>query len=309
MIVSVSRRTDVPAFYSEWFYNRLKSEEVLSVNPFNRKQVSRISLKKNDVDCFIFWTKNPKKFIERLDELNGYNYYFQFTLNSYSKDVEPLVPDKREVINTFKELSKRIGKEKVIWRYDPILLNEYYTIEYHLKWFERLTSELCDYTERVVISFIDIYKKTKRNSKGLNLRELDDSAKLELAKSMSAIAKRYNLRIETCSESIDLDEFNIHKSKCIDVELISQIIDTDINYSNDQNQRDECGCIRSVDIGVYNTCLHMCKYCYANFSENVIKKNIELHDVNSKILLGNLRGDEKITHREAKRDNQIRFDI
>jgi len=301
MIISVSRRTDIPAFYSEWFFNRLKEGFVLSVNPFNRKMLTKLSLKQEDVTCFVFWTKNPSNFIKRLDELDGYSFYFQFTLNSYQKDLEPNVPLKKGLIKNFIELSEKIGKERVIWRYDPILINEKYTKEYHYKWFEELCKKLHDYTNKVVISFIDFYNKTKRNTKELNIQKIEPSEIEEVAAKLSEIARKYYLRIETCSESIDLEKYNICHGKCIDDVLIGKIIgDEKFSAEKDRFQRKECGCVNSSDIGAYNTCLHNCLYCYANFNKKTIRENNLLHDPESPLLIGKVEPDMKIYDRNEK---------
>lgn len=302
-VVSVSRRTDIPAFYSEWFMNGIRRGYVDSINPFNRKYVSRISLKSNDVICFVFWTKNPKPFIKCLDELDnlGYKYYFQFTLNPYSFDVERNVPNKsKEVINTFKELSNKIGKEKVIWRYDPILINSKYTKEYHYKYFEELAIKLKDYTNKIIISFIDLYKKTKRNTKDLFIEEFDDNTINEIASRLSLIANKYGLELSTCSEQIDLDTYGIKHGKCIDDLLISEIIkDKEFSLKKDKHQRKKCGCCESIDLGANNTCKHFCSYCYANNNEKMVLNNINNHNPKSTLLCGKLQGDEVIHWRNG----------
>lgn len=172
MILSVSRRTDIPNYYSEWFYNRIKEEFLYVRNPMNPHQISKIDLSPDVVDCIVFWTKNPEPMINRLDELAAYHYYFQFTLTGYGKEIECNVPHKRErMIPVFQELSKRIGKQKVIWRYDPIIFTKTYTPEYHLKAFEQIAMALRGYTEKCVISFVDVYAKNKKNMKSINSYE------------------------------------------------------------------------------------------------------------------------------------------
>lgn len=300
MIVSVSRRTDIPAFYSEWFFNRIKEGFVYVKNPFNTKQVSHIQLTPETVDCFVFWTKDPEPMVNRLDELKNFNYYFQFTLTSYRKDVEKGTRVKKDIINTFKCLSKTIGKEKVIWRYDPILLSEIYTKEYHYEWFEKFCSQLRGHTERCVISFLDLYKKTERNAKELRLKPMSESDMNEMAATLAAISSRYNIKIETCSEGIDLGKYGIKKGKCIDDRLISKIINADVIVDKDHTQREVCGCVKSVDIGEYNTCKHNCLYCYANFNDKLVEENNLKHNPNSPLLVGELTGEEKITVRDMK---------
>lgn len=311
LIISASRRTDIPAFYSEWLFNRIREGYLLVRNPMNVHQISRINLNPEVVECIVFWTKNPKPMMNKLHELEKYNFYFQFTLNSYDKSIEPNVPKKNELIETFIELSKQIGKDKVIWRYDPILLTDVFTKEYHFKWFEYLAQVLCNYTNKCVISFVDLYKKTERNLKGINLLPMSKNDMEEIASKISKIGSNYNLVIESCSEEIDLNKFNIEHGKCIDDKLISKITGKVFNIEKDPNQRDICGCVRSIDIGTYNTCMNGCLYCYANFSKDAVAKNVSLHDSKSPLLFGNLNGKEKIIDREmqifGKKEEQISF--
>ncbi|MFL0250706.1 DUF1848 domain-containing protein [Clostridium neuense] len=311
MIVSVSRRTDIPAFYSEWFFNRIKEGFVYVINPFNRKQISKVELTPKTVDLFVFWTKDAEPMLKRLDELKEFNYYFQFTITSYRNDIEKAIRRKSDIIKTFKKLSKIIGKEKVIWRYDPILLNEFYTKEYHYKWFEKFCIELSGYTEKCIISFLDLYSKTKRNTKNLGLKEIDKNDMCDIAEKFAGIALKYNIKLETCSEEIDFSKFGIKKGKCIDDELISRIIKCPIKVKKDDTQREVCGCVKSIDIGEYNTCKHNCLYCYANFNYDTVEKNYLMHDSKSSILALHLIGDEKITIRDMKsikcEVNQLKF--
>lgn len=308
MIVSVSRRTDIPAFYSEWFFNRLKEGFVYVLNPMNVKQVSKIELNPETVDCFVFWTKNAKPMLKRLDELKDYKYYFQYTITGYKSDVEKGVLNKKDVIKTFQELSKKIGKDRVILRYDPIFFSEEYSVEYHCKAFKKLCLQLDGYTEKCVISFIDLYKKTERNTKELNivLTTMEDIK--ELSKRFSVIAKDHGMNIETCSEEYDLTEFGITKGKCIDDKLVSHVMGYEVNVNKDDTQREVCGCVKSIDIGQYNTCKHHCLYCYANFNYNQVEENCKLHDKNNPLLIGILRHDAKITVRTMKSIKGNRLD-
>lgn len=313
MILSVSRRTDIPAFYSKWFFNRMKEGYFLVKNPMNPHQISRVEINPSIIDCIVFWTKNPKPMLNQLDYLKGYNYYFQFTLTPYDKSLEPNVPRKKYIIDTFVELSERIGKDKVIWRYDPIILTDIYTKEYHYKWFEYLAHKLSNYTDKCVISFLDLYKKTERNMKEIKVTPLLKSDMEEMADRLSKIAYKYNLILESCSEEIPLDKFGINHGKCIDDKLISKLIGCNINAQKDQNQREVCGCVKSMDIGAYNTCKHHCLYCYANFSKVTVEKQILEHDINSPLLIGNLTGNEKISNREIKsfieKEEQIKLEL
>lgn len=310
MILSVSRRTDIPNYYSDWFINRIKEGFLYVRNPMNAHQISRIDLSPEIVDCIVFWTKNPANIIDKLDFLQNYVYYFQFTLTGYGKDVEPNLPNKRgELIPTFRRLSKKIGKEKIIWRYDPILLSKRYTMDYHLKAFEEIACNLADYTKKIVISFVDLYSKTQRNTRELGIKQMTDEEIMHLAGKMAQIASKYHLAIETCAEQIDLQEAGIQHGSCIDKNLIEQILGCKLIAGKDKNQRRECGCLESVEVGTYNTCLNGCKYCYANFHENKVKDNVKIYDPYAALLCGNITPDDKITDRKVKslKDRQMSF--
>lgn len=313
MIISASRRTDIPTYYSEWFYSRIKEGFVYVRNPMNIHQVSKISLSPDVVDGIVFWTKNPTPMIDKLDELKDYIYYFQFTLNSYGIDVEPHVPSKNDVIiPSFKKLSNKIGKDKVVWRYDPIFFNEKYTIDYHIKYFNILCSSLKDYTEKCTVSFIDLYRNTERNIKSLNVIVPSTEQKLELMSTFSEIAKNSGIYIDTCAEDIDLDKFGIKHAHCIDKERFERLGEYKLNLDKDKNQRPECGCISSIDIGAYNTCKNGCLYCYANYSQNVVNKNFTDHNPHSPLISGEIQNNDVITIRDVKsyRDCQLNlFDI
>ncbi len=238
MILSVSRRTDIPSYYSEWFYNRIKEGFVLVRNPMNPHQISKISLSPEVVDCIVFWTKNPEPMMDRLEELSAYPYYFQFTLTGYGKDVECNVPHKKEkMIPVFQRLAEKIGKQRVIWRYDPILFNATYTPEYHLKAFEQIASALEGYTERCVISFVDEYAKIRKNLKDLAVYELKEAELLAFAKNLRESAERHGIMVGSCAESIDLQECGIEHNSCIDKKLIEALIGSRLNAAKDKNQR------------------------------------------------------------------------
>ena len=288
MIISASRRTDIPAFYSEWFFNRLRDGYVFTRNPYNTKQIKRISLLPEDVDCFVFWSKDPASFRNRLSELENFNYYFQFTLTPYEKDLEPWVPYKKELLDTFISLSMMVGKEKIIWRYDPILLNDKYDFSFHLHYFESIARIISPYTEKCVISFIDIYANSAKNLEDLNVREPSRDEMISFAKEFKLIADHCGFRIASCAESIDLDSMGILHNKCIDNILIERIIGRELNYIKDRYQREDCGCVESIDIGAYNTCTHGCLYCYANFNRKSAIDNFDKHRKESPFLIGNL---------------------
>lgn len=301
MILSVSRRTDIPNYYSDWFFNRIKDGFVYVRNPMNAHQVSKIDITPKAVDCIVFWTKNPEPMIDRLDELNSYDYYFQFTLTGYGKDIECNVPHKKDkMIPIFQKLSTKIGMEKVIWRYDPILFTKRYTPQYHLKTFEQIATSLKGYTEKCVISFVDVYAKNKKNMELLGAYEIDKSELLQFSKKVAEIAKHNGIATGSCAEGIDLDACGIEHNCCIDKTLIENLIGCKLKAGKDKNQRQECGCMESVEIGTYNTCKNGCIYCYANYSPESVVKNCSKYDPKSPILCGVTDENDKITERKVK---------
>lgn len=308
MILSVSRRTDIPNYYSEWFLNRIKDGYLYVRNPINIHQISKINISPDVVDCIVFWTKNPEPMLKKLNQLEKYKYYFQFTLTGYGRDVEPGVPHKRDrMIYIFKQLSGMLGREKVIWRYDPILITDKYTIDYHIKAFHEIASKLNGYCNRVVISFVDFYAKIKRSMNEINAFALTQEEMLSLAKTLAVIAKDNNMQIESCAEKVDLTGCGIKRGSCIDKALIESIIGMPIKANKDKNQREECGCMESIDVGAYNTCLNGCKYCYANENKERVQGNIVLYNIHSPLLCSAITEEDRIYEREVKsvKENQI----
>ena len=260
MIISASRRTDIPAFYGDKFMKNLESGFACVKNPFNPNQVSKVSLAKDDVDCFVFWTKDAQNFIKHLDKIDslGYKYYFLFTLTPYGKDVEVNLRDKKDIIKTFQELSVRIGKEKLIWRYDPIIIGNGIDVAYHIKMFKRMCELLASYTETVIFSFLLEYKKIGKQT----FRRPNENEIKQIGDEFAKIAKEHNIKIKTCAEEIDFNN-GIERASCIDKELIERIIGRPVKADRDTGQRPKCRCVKSRDIGEYNTCKFGCKYCYA----------------------------------------------
>lgn len=299
MILSVSRRTDIPAFYSDWFFNRLKAGFVCVRNPMYPEKVSKISLDKEVIDCIVFWTKNVKPMLDRLDELDGYNYYFQYTLNPYGTDVEPIIGINRNTnIETMIHLSERIGADKVIWRYNPIFTSQKYTKDYHIKSFKEMAESLCGYTSRVVISFLDLYGQTKRNMP--DIEEFDETECRDLVRQLVQIAKDNGMIVESCAEKIDLSEEGVMHGLCVDKNLIEEIVGYRLTGGKDKGQRQECGCMESIDIGVYNTCKNGCKYCYAMYGEKDIVENIKAYNPESPILCGIEMPTDIVTERNMR---------
>lgn len=297
MIISASRRTDIPAFFGEWFINRINEGFCRSVNPFNPGQVKRVSLQPEDVDVIVFWSKNPAPFVKHLDYLDskGYRYYFQFTLNDYPAVFEPNVPSVEERIAGFITLSRKIGAPKVVWRYDPIVISSITPVEYHLKRISALAGRLKGCTERLVISFMDFYTKLDGRLKKLEAEEgitfhditaPEGRDSLEqLACGIKTICDAEGIEVFSCAEKTDLEGTGIKHGSCIDGELINRLFNTGKVFRRDGNQRKECLCAASTDIGAYNTCKFQCSYCYANFSGKSIHKNLERYSVKGDSLI------------------------
>ena len=310
MILSVSRRTDIPCFYSDWFFYRLKEGYVYTRNPMNPKQISRLELSPETIDCIVFWTKNPEPMLSRLSELEPYPYYVQFTLTSYGTDVEANVPHKREVmIPVFQTLSSEIGSKRVIWRYDPILFTKRYTPEYHVKAFRQMAEALNGYTEKCVISFVDTYAKNRKQMERLGVYDLPKEELEDFAKELCDIARENGMVMASCAEQIDLKHCGIVHNACIDKTLIEEIIGCKLKGARDKNQRPECGCMESIDIGTYHTCGNGCVYCYANHSEAQIKENLGKYEVHSPILCGKIGEDAKVTERKVVSLKEEQFSL
>ena len=271
MIVSVSRRTDIPAFYTEWFMQRIRKQYCTTVNPFNRNQISVVSLRPEDVDVMVFWTKNANPLLPHLHELDalGYRYYFQYTINGYGEAFEPNVPELDVCIETFLSLSERIGPERVIWRYDPVILSNRTGVAYHQERFSYILERLRLSTHRVVISVVDEYRKASINFRRLRAQGIEVSPAQEVAEIrtlcnfISQQTAEALIPIYSCAETLDLSSCGILPGKCIDADLIRKLFGIHTTTENDKSQRKQCGCMKSKDIGAYDTCSHGCAYCYA----------------------------------------------
>lgn len=300
MILSVSRRTDIPNYYSEWFYNRIREGFLYIRNPMNVHQVSEIRITPDVVDCIVFWTKNPLPMMDRLEELKSYPCYFQFTLTGYGKDVEINLPDKKaSLIPAFRELSNRIGRERVIWRYDPIFFSDKYTAQYHLKAFASIAEALKGYTEKCVISFLDLYANNRKKMESLSNYDLNDGELRKFAKKLSGIANDNHMEIGSCAEKTELDECGIVHNCCIDKTLIEKITGYGLQAGKDKNQRTECGCVESIDVGTYHTCKNGCAYCYANGSGKSVAKNVSKYDPASPLLCSRLETGDRVSRRKV----------
>lgn len=307
MILMVSGRCDIPAFYSKWFYRRLKEGYVDVRNPYNEHQISRIKLDKETIDCIGFCTKNPIPMMDRLAEIDPIPFYFQITLTPYHDDYERLSNTKGEIMEAIKKLSKLLGKQRVHVRYDPILLNNRYTMEYHEQAFEKLCKELQGMVNRVIISFVDIYKNTQKHMKELNLEALNEDKMRLLGAKLGGIGKKYGMQLQTCGEHINLTDYGITSEPCFSENILAEVIGFPIEFPKGKSVRENCTCLPTVDIGDYNCCPHLCKYCYANYDEVRIQHNLKRHDPLSSVLLGHIDAMDKITIREDKKKIQLKL--
>ena len=292
MILNTGSRTDVPAYYSEWFYNRIKEGFVYTRNPYNPKLIHSYKLNPSVVDVLVFCTKNPEPMMERLDEINHFNQFWGITLTAYGKDIEPNVPDKHRIIECIKELSNRFGSHSVEWRYDPVFLSDKYTKEVHLRSFEHIASKLSRSIEVCVISFIDLYQKTIKNFPGVNEVSLEDQ--IELIKAFVEIGKKYNIRIKTCLENKILEEYGVDTSGCLTQSVLERSLNQRLNIPKQNLAREGCECLLGNDIGAYNSCLHGCVYCYANYDMKLVRENMKKHNKNSPLLIGEINSDDTI---------------
>ncbi|MCG6881089.1 MAG: DUF1848 domain-containing protein [Deltaproteobacteria bacterium] len=270
MIISASRRTDIPAFYAKWFVNRLREGYCTVPNPFNPKQISRISLRPEDVDVIVFWTRYPDPLVPFLNELDdrGYRYYFLYTLMHNPRALDPKSPSHKRSLYTFRRLSNRIGNEKIIWRYDPMVFTPITDPNFHMTTYERIAEQLKGYTNRSIISIVDIYGKARKRlklleMKGIPIMQPTEENLSELMKSIAVSAKINGMKIQSCAEEPRLALYGIPPGKCIDDKLIRHVFGIEITFQKDPSQRSLCGCVASRDIGMYDTCLFGCVYCYA----------------------------------------------
>lgn len=311
MIIQTGMRTDIPAFYSQWFLNRIKEEFVLVRNPYHPSQVTRYRLSPDVVDLIAFCTKNPTLMLPHLDALDAYGQYWFVTITPYGKEIEPYVPEKQKVIEAFQKLSERIGAECVGWRYDPIFIDETYSIPYHLEAFEKMAAALSGYTKCCVISFIDIYKKVERNFP--SAREVSKQERLILGKELIRIAHKYGMVLKPCAEGTDLAPYGADCSGCMSVKTFETALHAhlDLPKRTNNQRKGQCACLLGADIGAYDTCAHMCKYCYANANAALVRENRKRHDPSSPFLIGTHMPEDVIHEAQQKSwiDRQLRLPI
>lgn len=296
MIISASRRTDLPAFYTPWFMNRVRAGYCGVPNPYNPAQVSYVSLRPDDVDVIAFWSRDPRPMFAHLDELEGRGMrsYFMVSLLNYPPPIDMGSPSLGRSLDTLETLSRRTGPDRVVWRYDPILLSDVTPPEFHLQNFERLAGALSGVTRRVIVSFYTPYAKADGRMQalaGMGARLIEPAGPRQpwfggLLRGMAEIAQRNGMAIQSCAEKRDLAPYGILPGKCIDDEFIFKVFGLRVADRKDPGQRDACGCVLSRDIGMYDTCLFGCPYCYATTDFALARANRAEHDPASPSLLG-----------------------
>jgi len=293
MIISASRRTDIPAFYAGWLMNRVRAGFCTVPNPVNPRQVSRVSLRPEDVDVIVFWTRDPKPLHARLAELDerGFRYYFQYTILANPRVLEPGTPPVEVAVNTFRSLADRIGPDRVVWRYDPVIITERTPEAYHLDRMASIAATLRGYTKRLVISLVDMYPHVEARFRSLGekgkpitlSREplADDGIRL-----MAGIAEANAMEISSCAEDIAWAEQRVRPGQCVDDQLIEKVFGISVTHQKDPHQRQACGCVVSKDIGAYDTCAFRCLYCYATRNAGAARRNRLKHDPEAPSLIG-----------------------
>lgn len=296
MVIHTGNRTDIPAFYSEWFRRRLKEGYVMVRNPYNEHSVNRYRLSPDVVDLIVFCTKNPHPLLPFPPELEAFRQYWFVTITPYGRDIEPNVPPYEKVLEDFRTLSKALGTKCVAWRYDPILIDDTYTVEKHIEAFEKMASYLSGYTEVCIISFIDLYEKVKKNYP--EVREVTQEEEITLVKEFVRIGRKYGIRIKSCAEGERLAPYAVDTSGCMTLKIYEEAIGRAIKAPVIKNNRALCACYLTCDIGAYNTCMHFCRYCYANFDKGAVRRNHALHDPSSPLLIGHLTAEDKVHEAE-----------
>ena len=301
MIINTGNRTDITQYYYKWLINRFDEEYVLVRNPMYRKQISKYYLKPELVDCVIFCSKNYKPILNQINQITeNFNTYFYYTITAYGNEIEPGVPNIDESINTLNELKETVGN-KISWRYDPILLTEEYTIERHIQTFKYLCENLKDSVNNCIFSFVDMYKKLDTNMPEIiNLKQKDI---IEIVKEIGEIGSRNNIKIQTCATKTDYTSYNIEKSGCITLKRLGEVNNINFKTLKHKGIRKNCQCIETRDIGAYNTCPNLCKYCYANNKKRDVMRNYKKHSSKSPLLIGSVEEDDII--KEAKQESFV----
>ncbi len=306
MIINTGQRTDIPAFYSKWFMNRIREGFVLVRNPYYPNLVTKFRLDPDVVDVIGFCTKNPRPMFPYLDELKPFGQFWYVSITGFGKDLEPNVPSIDQAIEDFKYLSNKVGKHAIGWRYTPIIVNSVYTVEHHIKTFERIASALDGYTSLAVFGFVDLYDKLKRNHP--EIQDCTDEDKIRLATSLLGIAKKHGMDLRLCSKEKWLKDYGIDVDGCMRIHDYETAIKTKMDIKQKmQARKGYCACYLSNDIGSYNSCLHLCTYCYANGNKEEVLRNFRDHDDDSPLLIGHLKPEDKV--RDAKQESYVNKQI
>lgn len=288
MIINTGGRTDTVQYYSQWLLNRFKEGFVYTRNPLFPSKVTRYELTPDTIDCIVFCSKNYEPVLERVHEITDkFNTYFHYTITAYGTDIEPRVPSIEKSIETLLKLENIVGKNRITWRYDPVLLTGKYTIDYHLKTFENMAKQLSGHIDRCIFSFVEMYKKLSVNMP--ELKAITDEQKTALARGMGKIAQEYNIHLQTCATNGDYTSFGIYPSGCMTLDILGNANNIKFKKLKHKGMRKHCHCIEARDIGAYDTCPNGCRYCYANSTPKKAIENFKLHNPNSPILLGKIK--------------------
>ncbi len=309
MILNTGNRTDIPAYYSKWFYNRIREGFVFARNPYNQQQVTRYLLDPEVIDCISFCTKNPAPMLPGLAQLSAFRQFWAVTITPYGRDIEPHVPAKEVVTESFCRLSEKVGPSRISWRYDPIFITEKYSLEFHLKTFAEMAAALAGYTDHCVISFLDLYDKTKRNfPEG---RSVNRQERFAIGQGFAEIAAAHGMRVKTCAEGRELEVFGVDAGGCQSQEVLERAIGLPLIVPGAAMTRGECSCVLGSDIGAYNTCGHGCLYCYANYDQDTVESNMNKHDPFSPFLIGDFMDGDiiKAAEQESWIQRQVTFDF
>jgi hypothetical protein len=298
MILNTGSRTDIPAFFAPWLLNRIREGYVLVRNPYRPDWITRYRIDPAVVDAIVFCSKNPRPLLPYLSELAPFRTYWHMTITPYGKDIEPRVPSVQQALATFKSLSLAVGKNAIAWRYDPVLLSGQYTLEFHVRAFKAMAQALHDYTGDCVVSFIDLYEKTKRNFPGV--RAVSPEEQHTLIHNFAKAACEAGMIIHLCHESPSLEEPNVDAKGCFTKEILEKALSIRLRPPVQKTARPGCPCLLGADIGAYNTCLHGCLYCYANYDQSSVHRNRQLHDPASPLLIGHVQKGDTIHDADQK---------
>lgn len=307
MILNTGSRTDIPAFYSDWFYNRIQEGYCLVRNPYYPEQVTKYVLSPQVIDAIVFCTKNQQPMLSRLSLLSQYCTFWFVTITPYEQDIEPYVPHWSKVIDSFRCLSEQVGVDRMSWRYDPVFISQKYSVSYHIERFGQMAEALQGYTRQCVVSFIDLYEKTKRNFP--QARSVTAAQQEQFIEAFAKIAAAKGMQIHLCCEDKALTRANVDADGCLSQTVLERAIGSALHVPKKKMARDACSCLLGADIGMYNTCGHGCLYCYANYDNESVRVNRKLHDPASPLLIGHLHETDIIKEAGQKlwQDGQLSF--